>query len=140
VAAEKQKKRRVIKKSKTVREKREKAADAKPKQRRVRQAADKANRPIKATGRGVAKAARPFGFALKPFRTRPGRLVGKVLYKVLFIGYFVNSWRELRQVEWPNRRETLKLTLAVFVFAISFALMIAILDFGLDKVFKQLLI
>jgi len=132
--------RRIVKKAESVREKRAKATDAKPKQRRVRQAVGQANRPLKAASRGAAKAASPFGFLLKPFRIRPSRFVGRILHKVLLFGYFANSWRELRQVEWPNRRETLKLTLAVFVFAIGFALLIAILDFGLDKVFKQLLV
>lgn len=133
-------KRRVVKKSETVREKREKAAEVKPKQHRVRQTAGKANRPVKAAGRGIAKAVRPLNPLLKPFRTRPARFVGRFLAKVLFINYVTASWKELRQVTWPNRRETTKLTLAVFVFAISFALLIAILDFGLDKVFKQLLV
>lgn len=138
--ADASKKRRVIKKPETVREKRAKAVDAKPKQRRVRQAASQANRPIKAAGRGVAKTVKPLSPLLKPFRTRPVRFVGRILSKILFLGYIRNSWKELRLVEWPNRRETTKLTLAVFVFAISFALLIAVLDFGLDKVFKQLLV
>ncbi len=139
VAEDKQKKRRVIKKSETVREKRAKAAGAKPKQRRVKQAARKANGPIKAVGRTVTRILRPLSFLLWPFRTKPMRFVGRILYKVLGIGYFVNSWKELRQVEWPSRSETAKLTLAVFVFAFAIAGFIAILDYGLDKVFKQLL-
>ncbi len=139
-AVEAGKKRRVVKKSETVREKRAKAADVKPtKRRRVRQAAGKANRPVRAAGRGIAKAASPLGFVLRPFRTRPFRLLGRILYKVLGIGYFVNSWRELRLVEWPNRSETAKLTLAVFVFAAAIASFIAALDYGLDKVFRELL-
>ena len=138
--AEAKKKRRVVKKSETVREKREKANELKPKQRRVRHTVGKAGKPVKAVGRGVAKAARPLNPLLKPFRTRPARFVGRILAKVLFINYIRASWQELRLVEWPNRRETTKLTLAVFVFAISFALLIAVLDFGLDKVFKQLLV
>jgi preprotein translocase SecE subunit len=140
VAEKQQKKRRVVKKTETVREKREKAVDAPPKQRRVRHAVDKANKPVRAVGRGVARATSPFSFLLAPFRTRLGRFVGRILYKFLLLGYFVNSWKELRQVTWPNRRETAKLTLAVFVFAIMFSLIIAILDYGLDKLFKQLLV
>jgi preprotein translocase SecE subunit len=138
--AEEKSKRRVVKKSETVREKREKASDAPVKRRRVRHAVGKANTPVKAVGRGVAKAARPLNPLLAPFRLRPVRFIGRILYKILLIGYFVNSWRELRQVSWPNRRETTKLTIAVFVFAITFSLLVAVLDYGLDKVFKQLLV
>jgi preprotein translocase SecE subunit len=134
------KKRRVLKKSETVREKRQKAGVAQPKKRRVRQTVSKANRPVRAFGHGLARASRPLSPLLKPFRTRPARFVGRILSKIFFLGYIRASWRELRQVTWPNRRETVKLTLAVFVFAISFALLIAVLDFGLDKVFKQLLV
>lgn len=138
-AEPKKKARRVVKKSETVREKRAKASDIKPKQRRVKQAARRANRPVKAVGRGVAKVSRPFGFLLKPFKTRPFRFIGRILYKVFGIGYFINSWKELRLVEWPTRSETAKLTVAVFVFAAAIAGFVAILDYGLDKVFKQLL-
>ena len=140
MAADTQKKRRVIKKTESVRDKRAKAADTQPKKRHVHAAATKANRPVKAVGRGIAKAASPFKFLLIPFKLRPVRFIGRVLAKILLFEYISNSWKELRQVHWPNRRETTKLTLAVFVFAISFSLLIALLDFGLDKVFKQLLV
>ncbi len=138
--AEDKKKRRVVKKTETVRERAHKATESEPKQRRIRKTASTINRPIKAAGRGVATAARPFGFLVAPFRTRPMRAIGRFLATVLFLTYLRNSWRELRQVSWPHRRETTKLTVAVFVFAIAFALLIALVDFGLDKVFKTLLL
>lgn len=138
--AEEKKKRRVIKKSETVRERASKAADTQPKKRRVRATVGKANRPLKTLGQGAAKFASPFAFLLWPFKTRIGRFLGRVLAKVLFVSYFRGSWQELRQVTWPNRRETTKLTIAVFVFAILFALLIAVVDYGLDKVFKELLL
>lgn len=54
--------------------------------------------------------------------------------------YFVNSWRELRLVTWPGRRETWRLTGAVFVFAIVFGVMITGVDKVIDKFFKELVI
>lgn len=54
--------------------------------------------------------------------------------------YFINSWREVRQVTWPSRRETWRLTLAVFIFAIIFGAMIAGVDKVLDLVFKKLIL
>lgn len=54
--------------------------------------------------------------------------------------YFVNSWRELRQVSWPNRRETWRLTLAVFIFAIVFGLAVAGVDWVLDQLFKKVIL
>lgn len=139
--AEAKNKRRVVKKApETVREKRAKASVAKPKTRRVRHVVGKSGKPFKSIGRAIAKVFKPFRFVLKPFKTRPARFIGRILAKVLFINYIRDSWKELRQVQWPNRRETFNLTIAVFVFAITFALLIALLDFGLDKVFKQLLV
>jgi preprotein translocase SecE subunit len=70
---------------------------------------------------------------------KPLRVVKKYL-AWLVPKYFVNSWRELRQVHWPNRRETWRLTLAVFVFAIIFGAMVAGVDKGLDALFKKLVL
>lgn len=140
MAEAKPKKKRQIKKSETIRQQAVKAGEAKPKPRRIRRTVKKAGTPVKAAGRGVTKVARPFSFLLWPFRTRPARFIGRILSKVLLFRYFASSWQELRLVVWPDRRTTLKLTLAVFIFAISFSLIVAVADYGLDKLFKQLLV
>jgi preprotein translocase SecE subunit len=54
--------------------------------------------------------------------------------------YFINSWRELRQVQWPSRKETWRLTLAVFVFAIVFGALVAGVDKTLDEIFKRVVL
>lgn len=138
-SARSKKARRVVKKPETVRQQREKASVAKPKTRKVRQTASKAGTPLKAIGRAIGKIFRPFRFVLRPFQTRPMRFIGRILAKIFLINYIRDSWRELRQVEWPSRRETTKLSIAVFVFAIALSLVIAALDFVLDKVFRQIL-
>jgi preprotein translocase SecE subunit len=51
--------------------------------------------------------------------------------------YFINSWNEVRQVTWTSRRETWRLTLAVFIFAIIFGALVAGVDKGLDAIFKH---
>lgn len=136
------KKRRVVKKTQTVREQAADKAQVTPGKphRMIRKTGSVASKPFKVAGRGVKKVASPFSFLLWPFRLRPVRFVGRMLYKALLIGYFRASWRELRQVSWPGRRETASLTLAVFIFSLIFALMVTTVDFGLDKVFKQLLL
>lgn len=48
--------------------------------------------------------------------------------------YFVGSFIELREVQWPNRKATWSLTLAVIVFT----LIISGLILGLDYIFEQL--
>ena len=62
------------------------------------------------------------------------------VFSFLIPSYFKNSFRELKQVTWPGRKETLKLTFAVFMFAIVFGLIITVTDYGLDVVFKKVLI
>ena len=72
----------------------------------------------------------------------PDNRLGRFLTKrrSLIPSYFKNSWREVRQVVWPNRRDTIKMTIAVFVFAVFFGLLIALVDYGLDKLFKQFIL
>jgi preprotein translocase SecE subunit len=91
----------------------------------------------------IAKPAAPLKKigANKVFRTAaiPFKVLGRGLAK-LTPKYLVNSWRELRQVHWPNRRETWRLTLAVFVFAVVFGAMVAGVDKGLDELFKKVVL
>jgi len=86
--------------------------------------------PVRILGRGLAKLGRGLN-KIKVFH-----IIGLILWPP----YFRNSWRELRQVTWPNGKQSRQLTLAVILFATIFGLLIAVLDFGLDKLFKQVLL
>ena len=121
-------KRRLVKKAETVREQAEKSAKAgaTPKKAGVlRLTLRFIGTPFRLVGRGLARIGR-----LAPFRW-----LGKILWPT----YFRNSWKELKQVTWPGRRESWQLTLAVIIFSIIFGAIIAVVDYGLDKVFKQVL-
>lgn len=82
--------------------------------------------PFRTLGRGLAWVG----------HVPPLRFLGRILVP----RYFRNSWKELRQVAWPSRRESFQLTGAVIIFALFFGLAIALVDFGLDKLFKQVLL
>ncbi len=58
----------------------------------------------------------------------------------IFPGYFVSSWKELRLVTWPNRKETRQLTTAVILFAIAVGVVVALIDVLLDKIFKKVIL
>lgn len=54
------------------------------------------------------------------------------------VGYIKGSWRELRRVTWPGRKEAWKMTFAVIVFTILFTAYTTGLDFILEKVVRQI--
>jgi preprotein translocase SecE subunit len=130
--AEKRQKRRLKAPAETVREKQTSAQ----------------TKATKSKGR-VARAFRPLGW---PFRKvaglkiwqskfwRPFRFVGKWIGLILVPPYVRNSFRELKKVTWPNWRETWRLTFAVLIFSIVFGAVIAGIDYGLDKLFKEVLL
>lgn len=55
-----------------------------------------------------------------------------------FRGYFVSAWRELRQVTWPDRVTAWKLTFTVIAFSVVFALFTTALDYGFERLAKEL--
>jgi preprotein translocase SecE subunit len=82
----------------------------------------------------------PFKMVAKPFKWVGHLLPFRILGRILYPSYFRNSFRELKQVTWPGRRESLRLTSAVLAFAIVFGAIVALVDFGLDKLFKELIL
>ena len=95
--------------------------------------------PLRMVGKGLAWLAhRPplkqIGHGLRWFfRLRAVRFIGRILG----FSYLRGSWQELKNVTWPTRREGRRLTTAVIIFSVIFGALIAIVDFGLDKLFKQ---
>ena len=124
--AEESKQPRRIRKVETVREKAEKTAAASDKPRRFHKVRHGASAPLRATGRVGRKLNQYKGL----------RIIGYILVPP----YFRNSWKELRQVTWPTGRESRQLTTAVILFAIIFGALVTVLDLGLDKLFKQVLL
>lgn len=54
-------------------------------------------------------------------------------------GYFKGSWEEIKLVRWPDRRSTWKMTGALIAFTLAFAVLILVLDYGFQQLFKLLL-
>ena len=53
--------------------------------------------------------------------------------------YLRDSWRELRQVRWPNRKATWKMVVAVLVYTALFMLLIFLLDMFFTWLFNLIL-
>lgn len=54
--------------------------------------------------------------------------------------YFKGAWQELRQVHWPNHKQTWALTLAVIVFSLAIGGLIFLLDLGFTYLFKEIIL
>jgi preprotein translocase SecE subunit len=102
------------------------------KPKRVRKAAEVAKKPVSSIGSALTKEYH----VIKPksedrFFTKSRKLTP---------GYFRSSWAELRQVTWPGRKETWRLVFAVFVFALALGTVIAVLDYGLEKLLREVIL
>ena len=67
----------------------------------------------------------PFRFIAKPF--------------IALGRYIAASWREIRQVRWPNRKATWKMVLAVIVYTAIFIAFITLVDALLTLIFNNFL-
>jgi preprotein translocase SecE subunit len=127
--AEPKKKRRLKQAPQTIRERAE----------QVQAKADQPKKPnrVRKVFAAIFKPLAPVGRFFK--RLGHFRVVRWVGY-VLFPPYFRNSWKELKLVAWPSWKESYRLTSAVLIFAIVFGLLVAITDYGLDKIFKKVIL
>lgn len=87
-------------------------------------------KPIKSLFTRLNKI-QPFKFVFRLFRW-----VGLIIVP----RYVRTSWIELKQVTWPNRLKSKQLTSAVLIFAVVFGTTVAIVDYGLDKLFRHILL
>jgi len=125
---ESNKSKRRIRKVETVREISTSSSDVQPS--RKQQIGRGFTAPLRFVGRGFKKV----GATLD--RVKVFHIIGLIFWPP----YFRNSWKELRQVTWPSGKQSRQLTMAVIIFALIFGIFVAVIDFGLDKVFKQILV
>lgn len=119
------------KKPQTVRERA--AVGTKTPKRRIRKSVSKATTPVKSIKKLHKKE-----YHLPIPDTKAGRILKK---RVRFFPKFViEAFHEVRLVTWPTRRETIKLTFAVFIFAIFLASFVGLLDYGLSKAFEEFIV
>ena len=78
-----------------------------------------------------------------------GLVAGLVLAAVVFftaetgkrlIGFGRDSWREVKKVVWPTRKEAMQTTAFVFAFAVEMALFLWMTDKTLEWVFYDLIL
>lgn len=91
------------------------------------------------------KADKPKRKIFAPFRVikrilkviwRPIRWLGRHIIPK----YFRSAFHELRLTTWPTRKQSRQLTIAVVIFSVIFGTFVSLLDYGLDKLFKEILV
>ena len=124
---------RRVKKPETVREKALKSDE--PKKRRIRST-------VTSVSSGKLSAVKKYGGKQYHPIKLPDNRVGRFLTKPRRVmpKFFSEAWQELKLVTWPNRKETAKLTTAVIFFAILFGGLVALVDFGLEKFFRNFIL
>jgi preprotein translocase subunit SecE len=68
-------------------------------------------------------------------KNRVGTVLGK---RIRWPRYFRDAFAEVRKVVWPTRRESLKLTFAVIMFAIILTIFTAVLDYGFSQAVERI--
>lgn len=128
---------RRVKNPETFREKVVKAAEGNDKPKTTHRVGDGIKKALAPVFRPIGKVFSKIGKskAFKPFK-KPLRIVGKILVPP----YIRSSWAELKLVTWPTWKQSVRLTFAVLVFAVIFAAVVAALDYGLDKIFREILL
>jgi len=124
----------VKKRRETVRERADKStkkADKTPRIRKITASASK-------TGDKLSSALTKHYEPIKTGDSKVGTFLGKT--RRTTPSYFVESFRELKQVTWPSRKTVAKLTIAVFLFSFFMATMVKLLDYGFDKLFKNVIL
>ena len=82
------------------------------------------------------KAAEKKVIADKNTEKKPFILIRPFVY----LGRYIrDSWRELRQVRWPNRKATWKMVLAVLIYTAIFVIFISLLDLFFTWLFNLIL-
>jgi preprotein translocase subunit SecE len=52
--------------------------------------------------------------------------------------YFVEAYRELKKVIWPNRSETIKHTLLVIAISIAMAIFLGAIDYVFNEIVERI--
>lgn len=75
-------------------------------------------------------------------KNKVGRVLGKRIHvrSYLMPTFFREAWVELKKVFWPSRRDAVRLTGAVVIFAVIFAVFVQILGIIFQKLVKKIIL
>ncbi|MFV0485389.1 MAG: preprotein translocase subunit SecE [Candidatus Saccharimonadales bacterium] len=97
---------------------------------------------VKKAEKTPAKVDKKASKAAKKTEKKADKKAGKVKKQRKIFApfrYIRDSWRELRQVRWPDRKTTWKMTLTVIIYVIVFGAVITLLDAFFTFIFNLIL-
>ncbi|MBR0460886.1 preprotein translocase subunit SecE [Candidatus Saccharibacteria bacterium] len=110
-------------------------AEKKPKETKKAKAPAKEAKP-----KAPAKTTKSAEKTVKPAKTDTTKQPFILLRPFVALGRYVrNSWNELRQVHWPNRKYTWQMTVAMLIYCAIFFAFIVLLDALFSLIFNNLL-
>lgn len=126
--------RRKIKEPETIRQKAEKESAKRVKPSKRSKFVKRIHRPFSTLKRVGSKE-------FNPIKAPDKRGLHHLNKKIPYVPKFLkNSWAELKKVTWPSFSVAMKLTLAVIVFSIIFAIFVQILDYIFNKLVKEIIL
>ena len=102
----------------------------------VKEAVKIAKNIVKEEKKTIKKEKKPLPMPLRiitaPFRWifKPFAALGRSIR---------DSWREIRQVRWPNRKATWKLVGAIFIYSAFFIILVMLLDALFNFIFSKII-
>lgn len=122
------------KKTETIRERAEKQRLKQANQPRRKKVASATAKPVKGLGKILKKE-------YTPIKIKKGRYSNILSKRIsLMPKYFVDSFNELKQVNWLKPKQAMSLTFAVIVFSVSIALFVQLLSFVFDKLVQEVIL
>jgi len=74
-------------------------------------------------------------------KSKTSKVGSKKVFRLLKIfgifGFLISPFREIKLVTWPDWKTTLRLTFAVVCFSVIFGIMISLLDWVFEIIFKK---
>ena len=70
----------------------------------------------------------------------PRRVSSEAARRVFSLGIAGDVVSELRRVTWPNRQETMRLTMMVIAVAALIGTFLGLVDFGFARIFKNVIL
>ena len=118
----------------------DKSEDAEVTRKVTVKAKNSENKKVRAKEAAAAKKAAKAEKKAEKAAAKEGKKVFFLFRPFVAIGRYVrNSFREVRQVRWPDRKATWKMTLSVVVYVLLIAAVIMLLDALFTFIFNQLL-